>query len=142
MEIYECPADGCDYEGVRESVLGHYSGKPDERHDGGYHDAKQQLADSQETQTPDPDDASEPNPADGDENGNEPHRTTPNSDPVLGDDPPDVSTPTSTCPDCGSHDHFDPKQILRGDYQLDDDEQTLLREHDHVCADCGEVFDT
>jgi len=46
MKEYDCPADGCDYSGHREKVLGHYSGKQDEAHSGGYHDAKQMLSDS------------------------------------------------------------------------------------------------
>lgn len=46
MKIVECPADGCTFDGARESVLGHYSGKQDEAHSGGYQDAKQMLDDS------------------------------------------------------------------------------------------------
>jgi len=41
--MVECPADGCSYSGVKSSVLGHYSGKQDDAHAGGYQDAKQML---------------------------------------------------------------------------------------------------
>lgn len=40
---YTCPADGCSFTGPKSSVLGHYSGKQDDAHDGGYPYAKQQL---------------------------------------------------------------------------------------------------
>lgn len=49
-----CPADGCDYSGPKSSVLGHYSGKQDEAHRGGYEHAKTLLNDgtSQPAETP------------------------------------------------------------------------------------------
>lgn len=43
-QMHECPADGCEYTGVKSSVLGHYSGKQDEAHSGGYADAKRALS--------------------------------------------------------------------------------------------------
>lgn len=53
-ETLTCPADGCDYSGVQSSVLGHYSGKQDESHSGGYQHAKTLLnGDSGSTESTD-----------------------------------------------------------------------------------------
>jgi len=58
-EPFSCPADGCEYSGPRTSVLGHYSGKQDDAHAGGYERARILLddtetdeADTETTQTP------------------------------------------------------------------------------------------
>lgn len=45
-EIVTCPADDCDYTGPKSSVLGHYSGKTDGLHPGGYGKAKALLEDT------------------------------------------------------------------------------------------------
>jgi len=44
-QMYQCPANGCDYEGVRNSVASHYSGKTDDAHQGGYEKAQTMLDD-------------------------------------------------------------------------------------------------
>ena len=36
ITVVECPADGCDYTGPEQSVIGHYSGSRDDAHQGGY----------------------------------------------------------------------------------------------------------
>jgi len=41
--MVDCPADGCDYSGPKSSVLGHYSGKRDDAHTGGYLEAKEMI---------------------------------------------------------------------------------------------------
>jgi hypothetical protein len=51
-ETYTCPADGCEYSGPRSSVLGHYSGKQDDAHAGGYERARVLLDDDSGTETP------------------------------------------------------------------------------------------
>lgn len=46
-ELYECPAEGCDYGPLpMRSVLGHFSGKSDEPHSGGWNSAKGMLQDT------------------------------------------------------------------------------------------------
>jgi len=51
-ETITCPAKGCDYNGLKKSVLGHYSGKQDDAHAGGYEKAKQLLnGDTEATET-------------------------------------------------------------------------------------------
>jgi len=52
-----CPAEGCDYTGVENSVCAHYSGTRDDAHKGGYDRAKAKLEqrDESETQTQDSD---------------------------------------------------------------------------------------
>lgn len=59
-EMVECPVEGCDYgPKPKTSVLGHYSGKSDGRHPGGYQKAKDLLEPGSATQ-PEPEPSSEP----------------------------------------------------------------------------------
>jgi len=52
--MIECPVEGCDYSGPKKSVLGHYSGKSDGLHPGGYQKAKSLLGNSDPQPEPEP----------------------------------------------------------------------------------------
>jgi hypothetical protein len=111
-ELVECPADGCDYEGLRDSVLGHYSGKPDDAHRGGYARARSLLADestdSTDTDNETPD--SESNPVMG--------SADPNPSP-SGDDREELP--------CG-HESYDPTEAPDPPYRVG-------------CDECGDTWE-
>lgn len=94
-----CPAEGCDYTGPKSSVLGHYSGKRDDDHPGGYERAKTLLDDDVETAETPTETTTE---------------TTSNSDPTMGNANPDEYDEADESDDvelpCG-HESFDPEDV-------------------------------
>lgn len=56
---------------------------------------------------------------------------------------PDGGTPDDVddgdCPDCGHADFFEATEILRS-ASWEAETTDALREHDRVCADCGEIY--
>lgn len=127
--IVVCPADGCDYEGVRKSVCAHYSGKGDDTHKGGYERAKALLGSegdsggSQEAQ-------SKAKPSGGSSSsGENPAFSSPKADTSKSSG----SSSESGCPECGS-DRF----------ALVSDHTDMIPEeyHDYekICADCKELY--
>lgn len=83
QETVTCPAEGCDYDGFKSSVLGHYSGRQDDAHAGGYQKAKTLLDSGDTTQetteTAETDDS-----------------TDTSDSPVMGDADPDATTEPDT----------------------------------------------
>jgi len=66
--MVDCPADGCNYVNDRSGILGHYSGKRDEAHAGGYAEAKRQLEEQEDggsTETVETDDSTDTTDASG-----------------------------------------------------------------------------
>jgi hypothetical protein len=116
-ETVTCPADGCDYDGFRSSVLGHYSGRQDDAHAGGYQKAKTML--------------------DGEDTATETAETTedtPQSDtsssPVMGNADPDATTEPDTehveLP-CG-HESYDPGEAPDPPFAVS-------------CSECGKAWE-
>jgi len=112
-EKVTCPADGCDYSGVQTSVLGHYSGRQDDAHSGGYQHAKTLLADG-ETST----NTAETDSSDGG-SGN----------PVFGSADPDSSSksePEQVGLPCGCE-SYDPAEAPPKPFKV-------------TCSQCGETY--
>jgi len=63
-QIHTCPVEGCDYDGPKNSVASHYSGKTDGDHTGGYERAQTML----ENQAP-ADTVEDESPEDGSDDG-------------------------------------------------------------------------
>lgn len=143
----ECPADGCDYTGVVQSVAAHYSGKRDDAHSGGYHDAKALLEgrydptqedmpgqfDPSGSQTDDPEPEPEPDGGSGELDFPE--------NPDASDPEPEPEPSRSRCPECGSGNYASTDLALQKIPNLSDRAKQALKEHEFHCHDCGEVFD-
>lgn len=127
-----CPADDCDYSGVVKSVCAHYSGKQDDAHTGGYHDAKAKLDD-----VIDRDGGSQNDPEpDGGSNDELDFPENPDND-----TDPDPEPSRSRCPECGSGNYASSSMTLEKVPNLSDGSKRSLKAHDYHCHDCGEVFD-
>ena len=125
-----CPADGCDYSGVQQSVAAHYSGKRDDAHSGGYHDAKAMMDSDSGSQDTDPEPDGGNNELDFPENPN------------ATDDPePETEPSRSRCPECGSGNFASSDLTLQNIPGLSERAKRALQEHEYHCHDCGEVFD-
>lgn len=99
----ECPADGCDYTGLFNSVCAHHAGKRDDAHSGGYEYARTQL--ENEGHSPDDSKPSEqqPDSPDTDTSGNPAMGgpTVEQSSDGPHDDETDTPDDTPTTPCCG-----------------------------------------
>jgi len=130
-ETYECPADGCEYTGLKDSVLGHYSGKQDDSHNGGYAYARQQLEggsnDSEKSQ---------------DGNSGKGGTTTPQFPTADGGS----GAEGYACPECDSKsDVYTADSVLtmyqrKSAVQLAPEHRKALREADAGCVGCGTAF--
>lgn len=133
-DMIACPVDGCDYTGLRKSVLGHYSGKRDEAHKGGREKAKMLLDDS--GQDSEPEHSPEQSPAESSDSGGESQPSEQSGSNPAMDSPPvqertrDESEPV--CPDCGSDEYavIDELDGVPEQYQT----------YDYVCPRCKEVW--
>lgn len=110
--MVECPADGCSYEGVKSSVLGHYSGKSDDAHPGGYARARSLLADAD-----DPADEQAEDSADNQGGG---------GDPTMGSADPSPDQGGSRELPCG-HESYDPSEAPDPPYRVG-------------CSECGDTW--
>lgn len=138
-ETYTCPADGCEYSGLKDSVLGHYSGKQDDAHSGGYADAKRALnkadggasADGQEST---------------DSTSTQGGATTPSFPSADGGDSQSSDSGAPECPGCGSNDEVYTADSVLKMYQrhagveLTPEHRKALREADAGCVGCGTAF--
>lgn len=119
-ETVTCPADGCDYSGVPKSVLGHYSGKRDGAHEGGYERGRQRLGldddgDSREEVSRSPEDGGGGSGGGGGGGGN----------PTFGDaDPDSGSDDTEHDLPCG-HESFDETEAPEPPFRVE-------------CSQCGD----
>jgi hypothetical protein len=113
-ESYQCPAEGCDYTNVKSGVLGHYSGKRDDAHAGGYEKAKQLLKNGATTSN-----SAESTPSE-----------TSSGNPVFGDADPDAATETETVEEvtlpCG-HESYNPEDAPEKPFVVS-------------CSQCGEQY--
>jgi DNA-directed RNA polymerase subunit RPC12/RpoP len=115
-KLVSCPVDGCDYTGPHKSVLGHYSGKSDGLHPGGYQKAKSLLETDSEP-------ASEPD--------------EPESDPQ--EEPESTTESTGSNPTFGS---AEPRPEPEPDSQPSQQPSDDSPEGEYVCLSCGgEVYD-
>ena len=134
--MVDCPADGCDYSGPKSSVLGHYSGKRDDAHTGGYLEAKEMI-DGGEMVTESGEDTSQADSSGSTLNIPQPDETTTETD----------SDPDPECPGCGrgpdSEAVFESDSYLRaaGD-RLPGETAAAISKHDYVCTGCWKGFDS
>lgn len=99
-DLETCPAEGCDYDGLPNSVCAHYSGKSDDAHEGGYERA-QTLLDG-------PDDEQQSDELSSTEQQSE---ATPDSgNPTMGNADPDESSTDEIELPC-EHESFDPDDV-------------------------------
>lgn len=143
----QCPADGCDYTGGEHSVAGHYSGKRDDKHSGGYERAIMKM----ENETKPDETKSNSDGSESAENGDNSGSNGENSDTVgEGLGIPDSEGGGSggdlpeSCPDCGGDLHELPEGTA---FRLDNGQSGLTDEGDAACVDCealvtadGEVY--
>jgi hypothetical protein len=156
----ECPVEGCDYSGPQKSVLGHYSGKSDGLHPGGYQKAKTLLGDTQSSEPqsePDPEpepESTEPDHSSGTqprEQGSEPNPTFGGAEPVREPEPEQSTSQQPqrqqqsqssmqeagndpVCPSCGGE-LFDFRQFTTGQYHKVNGESVYVR-GDFQCSSC------
>jgi hypothetical protein len=121
-DMISCPADGCDYSGLRESVLGHYSGKQDSAHQGGYQKAKTMLeGDTDATETTESTDT---------DTDDTPDDTNTRDSPVMGDANPEQAAQSSSdgveLP-CG-HESYDPGEAPSAPFAVS-------------CSECGKAWE-
>lgn len=157
-DLYECPADGCNYgPKPKTSVLGHFSGKQGSAHEGGYEYAKAVLGEPV-GQTGETGDKQPKNDTQTDKNGKvgkdavsqtggTPEPSTPtfpskDSNPDSGSD----GQPGYACPECDSQTNvFDSLSVLdlyrqRG-LSITQQQQKHLENSDAACVACGVTFD-
>jgi len=135
-----CPADGCDYTGLKQSVLGHYSGTKDGKHPGGWHKAQDLLEG-----TPASDSETKPT-----ETSTEPTDTTSGENPTFGNADPvnepepardtteretDTSDSDPSCLKCESE-LYDFRQYSNGEYAIVNGHEVFIR-GDYQCSNCG-----
>jgi len=136
--MVDCPADGCDYSGPKSSVLGHYSGKRDDAHTGGYLEAKEMI-DGGAMVTESGEDTSQT-----DSEGST--LNIPGSDKDTSQaDTGDNSDPE--CPSCGSGPESDPVYdsgyyIQEAGDRLPAETLAAIGQHEYVCTDCWKGFDS
>jgi hypothetical protein len=141
---YECPVDGCQYQGSKNQVIGHYSGSGGE-HTGGYQDVLQMLEDQDSNPEAEPE-PTEPNPEpDGGENplfgagGSNPDK--PESNPKAEPEPTEPNPEKSgepVCPECGGE-VVDFRAYQPGQYHTVNGQNVFVR-GDYVCSECRGWF--
>ena len=147
-KIVNCPVEGCDYSGVKKSVLGHYSGKSDGLHPGGYQKAKDLLSSEPQSDTepePEPQHPSrEPQskPLSGATGNPTFGSAEPQPEPEPEPKPSEQSTqPTEkkegekVCPEC-SGPLYDFRQYETGAYHMVNGHQVYVR-GDFQCSSCA-----
>lgn len=140
---YKCPAEGCEYTGLKNSVAAHYSGtKKDDAHKGGYEKAKTLMepvsdseggGDSAESDDEAPELAPSEFPDSGGSDGAESNNSS-------GGDLDDGLS----CPGCGETEElYEAEAVLRDvpDEHITPNHRGLLKRSDAVCGNCGGVFD-
>jgi hypothetical protein len=121
-ETVTCPADGCDYDGFRSRVLGHYSGSQDDAHSGGYQVAKDRLNEQ--------DDSTYGSASEASETDTDASQSNPGGSPVMGDADPDAAAePASKDVElpCG-HESYDPGEAPDPPFAVS-------------CSECGKAWE-
>jgi hypothetical protein len=146
--VPECPVEGCNYTGVPRSVAAHYSGKQDDDHSGGYHDAKAMIEgryDATQEDMPggfDPGGSQTKTLSDPEDDGGSSELDFPENPDASDPDPePETETSRSRCPECGSGNFASSDLALEKVPNLSERAKKALKAHDYHCHDCGEVFD-
>jgi hypothetical protein len=145
VDLVTCPADGCDEEGPKPSIAGHYSGSQDDRHSGGYEralflieNADSDSPASTESPNADPDVEGTSDPtADTDRSsaGETGGLGIPSSSSTDGDSDDSRTTQDApeSCPDCGG----DLRVLPTGTaFTLEDGRQGVTESDDAACVDC------
>jgi hypothetical protein len=126
-DMVECPADGCDYTGLAESVKGHYSGKQDGEHSGGW-DTAEDLLDETETESDSTDSGGSSTEA------NSP--TFPEAEGNRSEDPQTVAETVDMCPECESGTQDIPAGTVA---KTDNHGRVRTEAGDRYCADCDVI---
>jgi hypothetical protein len=121
-DTVECPADGCDYTGVKRSVASHYSGKRDDRHSGGFATAKLKLDDASDKEPSEQSRSNESGGASDSEGLGIPESEKSNSG---------QSEQSVECPSCGSE-----LADAEGVYRLKDGTRVAADAADKWCPSC------
>ncbi len=131
VNMVECPAEGCSYDGLPTSVKAHYSGKQDSDHSGGYRKAESLLegSDSPETTT-----ETETDSTDGGETETEPNSPTfPEADDNSSEPTETETAGRETCPKCGGEtDTVAPGTLA----QTEEHGRVRTESGDRYCAAC------
>jgi len=136
-ETYTCPVDGCEYSGLKDSVLGHYSGKQDDAHSGGYADAKHALSDGG---------ASGGGTESTDSESTQGGATTPSFPSDDGGETQSSDSGPPECPGCGSNDDvYTAGSVLKmyqhlAGVEVTPEHRKALRQADAGCVGCGTAF--
>jgi len=121
----ECPAEECEYTGTAESVCGHYGGKRDEKHSGGYEVARRKIDYEQSDSDPRP-------------RGSNPIMSNADSEKTTESDSEEADSEELLCLECGGE-LVDFTQYTNGEYHEVQGSNVYVR-GDYVCADCGGWF--
>jgi len=122
-QIYVCPVEGCDYDGPKNSVASHYSGKSDDAHSGGYERAQTLL----ENQAPDDTVEDESPDAGSDDGGDSPGGG------LQFPENPDADTDDG-CPNCGQPMTAVPEGQL---FETEDGRRGRTEGTEQHCERCG-----
>lgn len=134
---FECPADGCDYSGLKTSVASHYQAITDGKHPGSRSDCLQIFEDSESTNAG--------------ESVDESTNTAQSENPTFGSaDPVQEPEPEPGSGDCGSQPEEYVCLACGGEvydfsgYQSgkmhDINGHSIMVAGDYQCAECGEWF--
>jgi len=146
VDLVTCPAEGCDEEGVKSSIAGHYSGSQDDRHSGGYERAlflidSDSTAATESTESPgaETDAAEDVDPtADTDQASASGAGglgiPSPSSTDGESDDSETTQDEPESCPDCGGDLRVLPEGTA---FRLEDGRQGVTDSDDAACVDCG-----
>jgi DNA-directed RNA polymerase subunit RPC12/RpoP len=146
-KLVSCPVDGCDYTGPHKSVLGHYSGKSDGLHPGGYQKAKSVLeTDSEPSSEPESDPETQPEPesttdrvAENPTFGSADPRPEPEPDPEPSEQSQDDSPEGEyVCLSCGGEVYDFTSHDSGKMYEING--HSIMVAGDYQCSQCGEWF--
>lgn len=151
-ERYQCPVDGCDYTGLKRSVTSHYSGKRDDKHQGGYEKARGLLDDTEpisggsdpdkaQADTAAAEQASSQDTASG--GGSNPLMDGPGQTPVKGGTRDDSDDGEDSGDDGACCDSPSFRSVPAGKrFRTDDGRAAVTEDGDKYCEACGAVVST
>jgi len=130
-ETVTCPVEECEYDGLRQSVVAHYSGKHDDAHSGGYHVAREVVPEPGEGPAADGSGGENPLVSDGPEADAEPDAEPGSQGSEAKDEGQDADL---GCPDCGGE-LVDYRQYDTGEIHTIQGTSHYVR-GDYRCAEC------
>lgn len=119
--MVDCPAEGCEYSGPRQSVVAHYSGKRDAEHEGGYSKAEELVSGESEQSS---------------SSGSTSSSGSSSGSGNLVPDEHQVSSDGGACCD-------DPALEGSGGelYRLENDDVVKLESGEQICINCDQIHD-